>query len=80
MIMNFHCLGVKITKDFVIVSKIISIFNCKSLFSVVISGSDAKEYLKKLREGGERKSEEVVELWEDCLADFSYKVSDSECK
>ena len=39
---------------------------------------DAKECLKKLREGGERKSEEVVELWEDCLADFSYKVSDSE--
>ncbi len=40
--------------------------------------TDARERLKKLREGSERKSEEVVEVWEESLADFHYKIPDQE--
>ena len=37
---------------------------------------DASERLRKIREEGLRCSEEVVEIWEDSLADNIYKLGD----
>ena len=46
--------------------------------SPCISGCfvDASERLRKIREEGLRCSEEVVEIWEDSLADNIYKLGD----
>jgi len=36
--------------------------------------SEAKDRLKKIREEQKRCSDEVVELWENVLCDFNYKL------
>jgi len=41
-------------------------FNCDIL--------EAKDRLKKIRDDQLRRSEEVVELWDEVLSDFSYKL------
>ena len=39
---------------------------------------EAKEKLRKMREDQSRRSDEVIELWEEGLADFSYKLQHEE--
>jgi len=37
---------------------------------------EAHDRLKKIRDEGLRNSDEVLEIWDECLADFSYKLAD----
>ena len=44
-----------------------------------LSVVDAQIHMRQLRERNARKSEEVIELWDTVLADFSHKLGD-DCK
>lgn len=48
-------------------------------FSIIFFISDARNYLRKMREEQIRDGEYVVRLWEDYLIDNSHKLGD-ECE